>query len=70
MIPMLFSRRERCSRFGRDAICRRADIDVISLLSRVNLVIELESGLDISVSWLADAVSVLSAGNRDATAAI
>ena len=70
IIWTLLSRKERCSKFGKDAIWRRAEIDVISLLSRVSFLTELESGLDKVVSWLADAMRTLSAGNLAATAAI
>lgn len=70
MVLMLFPRRERCSTFGRAARWRTADSEVISLCSRVSFVRLLGSGHDIVVSRLADAVSDVSAGNRDATAAI
>lgn len=40
------------------------------LPSRFRLVIELPSGQDIVVSWLADALRSVSAGNLDATAEI
>lgn len=67
---MLFPRRERCSRFGRAARWRTADNEEISLCSRVSFVMLLGSGHGIAVRRLADAVSEVSAGNRDATAAI
>lgn len=70
MVLMLFPRRERCSRFGRAARWRTADNEEISLCSRVNFVMLLGSGHEAAVSRLADAVSEVSAGNRDATAAI
>ena len=67
---MLFARKERCSRFGRFTRWRRAEIDVISLFSRLSVVIEFGSGHEMTVSWLEDAVREVSAGNREATAAI
>lgn len=70
MMLMLFPRRERCSRFGRAAKWRTADSEGISLCSRVSFVMLLGSGQNVVVSRLADAVSEVSAGNRDATAAI
>lgn len=70
MALMLFPRRERCSRLGRAARWRTADSDEIALCSRVSFVTLLGSGHDVVVSRLADAVSEVSAGNRDATAAI
>lgn len=68
LIP--FPRRERCSNFGSAARCRRADIEVISLCSRVNVVIVLGSGHVISESWFADAVRDVKSGNRYAMAVI
>lgn len=70
MVLMLLPRREICSRFGSFDSWRSADIEEISLCSRVSVVTLLESGRVIVVSWLADAVSEVSAGNRDDTAAI
>jgi hypothetical protein len=69
-VLMALPRTERCSRFGRAARCWRLDIEVNSLYSRVNVVMVLGSGRDISESWLADAVRDLNPGNWDATAAI
>jgi hypothetical protein len=69
-VLMLFPRTERCSSFGSAARCRRADIEVISLCSRVNVVMVLGSGQVISESWFADAVRDVRPGNRDAMAAI
>ena len=70
IVLMLFQRTERCPRFGSAARCLSADIDVMLLPSRFRLVIELPSGQDIVVSWLADALRSVSAGNFDATAEI
>jgi hypothetical protein len=67
---MLLPRMERCSNFGSAARCRRADIEVISLCSRVNVVIVPGSGQVISVNWFADAVRDVKLGNRCAMAAI
>lgn len=69
-VLMLLPRMERCSNFGSEARCRRADIEVISLCSRVNVVIVLGSAQVISVSWFADAVRDVKPGNRYAMAAI
>lgn len=69
-VLMLLPRMERCSKFGSAARCRRADIEVISLCSRVNVVIVLGSAQVISVSWFADAVRDVKPGNRYAMAAI
>lgn len=69
-VLMLFPRTERCSKLGSAARCRRADIEVISLCSRVNVVIVLGSGQVISESWFADAVRDVKSGNRHAMAAI
>ena len=49
-VLMGFPRTERCSRFGSADRCRKADIEVISLCSRVNVVIVLGSSHDISES--------------------
>lgn len=70
MVLMLLPRREMCSRFGSLDRWRSADIEEMSLYSRVSVVILLESGRVIVVSWLADAVSEMRAGNRDDTSAI
>lgn len=69
-VLMLLPRMERCFNFGSAARCRRADIEVISLCSRVNVVIVLGSAQVISVSWFADAVRDVKLGNRYAMAAI
>lgn len=69
-VLMLFPRMERCSNFGSAARCRRADIEVISLCSRVNVVIVLGSEQVISVSWFADVARDFKPGNRYAMAAI
>lgn len=69
-VLMLFPRMERCSNFGSAARCRRADIEVISLCSRVNVVIVLGSGQVISVSWFADVARDVKLGNRYAMTAI
>lgn len=47
---MEFPRTERCSRFGSADRWRKADIEVISLCSRVSVVIVLGSSHDVSVS--------------------
>lgn len=60
---MLFPRNERCCRFGSAVRWSTADIEQISLCSRVSAVMVLDNGLEISVSWLADAASVVRAGN-------
>lgn len=70
VVLMLFPRRERCSRFGRAAKWRNADSVEKSLCSRFNHLIVLGSEDEIVVSRLADAVSEVSDGNRDAPAAI
>ena len=49
-VLMRFPRIERCSRFGRADRWRKAEIEVISLCSRVSVVIVLGSSHDISES--------------------
>jgi hypothetical protein len=51
-------------------MCRKADIEVISLFSRTNVVIVWGSSHDISESWFPEAVRDVRPGNRDAIAAI
>jgi hypothetical protein len=67
---MLFPRIEMCSRVCVSANGRRDDNDVISLFSRVNLVMPPGSVRVILLSWLPDAVSDVNAGKRDVTSTI
>ena len=70
MVLTLFPRRDRWLRFGREVRSRTVEIDSISLLSKVRDVMELGSGHVAPVSWLPDAVRLVSDGNLDATSAI
>lgn len=71
IVLMLFPRRKRCWRLGRDVKWCRVDSEVRSLCSSVRVVMVLEGrGRVIATSSLADAVSDLSAGNRDVNSAI
>lgn len=70
MASMLFPRIERCSRAWISASGRRADNDLISLLSRVNFVMAPGRERDMVRSWLPDAVSDVNDGKRDVTSTI
>lgn len=70
MVVILFPRRERCCRFGRDDRWRIDDSDVISFHSRISVVILLGSGRVVALSSLVVNVREMSPGNREATSAI
>lgn len=70
MLVMLFPRRERCCRFGRDARWRIDDSEEMLFHSRVSVVMLLGSGRVVALSWFSEAVREVSDGNREATSAI